>query len=186
MHSLAKTEDVRYQLGPNDDVVSRKYYPFSRVYRGGIYYIEMDSLAEYCTFTTTGDSKIMRYVIRDTSEAVEFHIGESIAYVNGVPERTGGDSFIASGKVYIPLEFAQRCFVNLEISLDTEKNRITIVRLTDEKENYLPISFPHKLPTTTERINFAALDVEIQEEIIKQNQPVLPTPPADGDTNDNN
>jgi hypothetical protein len=135
----------------------------------------MDSLADYCKLTTTGDGNVMRYVVRETSESVEFVMGESIAYINGVPERTGGNAFVYDGKVHIPLEFAKRCFLNLEITLNTEKNSITIVRSTDEKGNYVPLDFPYKLTDGTDKIVFGDLDVEIQEQIIKQNQPTPPT-----------
>ena len=116
----------------------------------------------------------MRYVVRSTSESVEFVIGESIAYINGVPERTGGNAFMYAGKVHIPLEFAQRCFNNLEITLDTERNRISIVRKTDSRGEYLDLDFPYKVVSENNRIIFGELEVEIQEQIIKQNQPTLP------------
>lgn len=171
MHSSSRTDNFRYQLGPNNDVISRKTYSFFTLCRSDTYYIEMDSLADYCDLTTTGDGKVMRYVVRSSGEAIEFVLAESIAYINGVPERTGANAYVSDGKVYIPLEFAQRCFINLDITLDTERNRITIVRKTDDNGNYLDLSFPYKLPDKSQSIDFAELDVEIQEMIIKQNQP---------------
>ncbi len=170
----ASANDFRYQLGEGKSTLWRKTYSYFRIYRDGVYYIDMDSLAEYCKLTTTGDGKHLRYVVRESGESVEFVIGESIAYINGVSERTGGNAFLYEGKLHIPLEFAKRCFINLDISLDTERNRITIVRDTDQNGNYLSLDFPYKLPDATENINFAELEVEIQEQIIKQNQPVLP------------
>lgn len=168
------TDDFKYQLGEGRSTLSRKTYSYFRIYRDGVYYIDMDSLADYCDLTTTGDGTNMRYVVRESAESVEFVIGESIAYVNGVPERTGGNAFLYEGKVHIPLEFAKRCFLNLEIKLDTDKNSITIVRSTDEKGKYLPLDFPYKLTDNTDTIVFGDLEVEIQEQIIKQNQPTAP------------
>ena len=171
MNTSSKTGDFRYQIGPNNDVVSRKTFSFFTLYRGDTYYVEMDSIADYCELTTTGDGKVMRYVVRSSGEEIEFVISESVAYINGVPERTGANAYISDGKVYIPLEFAKRCFINLDITLDTERNRITIVRKTDGNGNYLDLTFPYKLPHNSQCINFAELDVAIQEMIIKQNQP---------------
>lgn len=168
------TGNFSYQLGQGKNTLSRKTYPFVRIHRDDVYYIDMDSLADYCKLTTTGDGKYMRYVVRESSESVEFVIGESIAYINGVPERTGGNAFMYEGKVHIPLEFAKRCFLNLDISLDTKKNTIMIVRQTDEKGNYVPLDFPYKLVDDTDKIIFGDLDVDIQEQIIKQNQPAIP------------
>ncbi|MBO5041142.1 MAG: hypothetical protein J6D09_08625 [Clostridia bacterium] len=171
---MTETDDFSYRLGTGKNTVSIKTYSYSRVCRDGVYYIDMDALADYCELTTTGDGKNMRYVVRETAESVEFVLGESIAYINGVPDRTGGNAFLYGGKVHIPLEFAKRCFINLDITLDTERNRITIVRNTDEKGNYLALDFPYKLTDGTDKIVFGELEVEIQEQIIKQNQPVIP------------
>ncbi len=168
------TDDFKYQLGEGRNTLSRKTYSYLRIHRDDVYYIDMDSLADYCKLTTTGDGKNMRYIVRETSESVEFVIGESIAYINGVPERTGGNAFVYDGKVHIPLEFVKRCFLNLNVTLDTVNNSITIVRNTDEKGKYLPLDFPYKLTDDTDKIVFAELDVEIQEQIIKQNQPLTP------------
>ena len=181
---MTSTDDFRYQLGEGKNTLWRKTYAYSRVCRDGVYYIDMDALADYCKLTTTGDGKNMRYVVRESAEAVEFVIGESIAYVNGVPERTGGNAFMYGGKLHIPLEFAKRCFLNLDITLDTDQNRITIVRHTDDKGNYLALDFPYKLADETDRIIFAELDVDIQEQIIKQNQPTHPD--GDNDSTVNN
>ena len=131
----------------------------------------LNAVAQYCDLTVTGDGKHMRYVVRETEESVEFVLGESVAYINGVAERTGGNSFVSDGKVYIPLEFAKRCFLNLDITIDTKLSRITIVRKTDDKANYLPLDFPYKLTDASDKIIFGELDVDIQEQIIKQNQP---------------
>ena len=172
--AMTETDDFSYRLGTGKNTVSIKTYSYSRVYRNGVYYIDMDALADYCELTTTGDGKNMRYVVRESAEAVEFVIGESIAYINGVPDRTGGNAFFYGGKVHIPLEFAKRCFNNVDITLDTERNRITIVRNTDDNGDYLILDFPYKLTDGTDKIVFGELDVEIQEQIIKQNQPVIP------------
>lgn len=186
MNISSETDDFRYQLGPNDNVISRKTYSHFKLCRGDTYYIEMDSLADYCDLTTTGDGKVMRYVVRSSGEAIEFVLSESIAYINGVPERTGANAYVSDGKVYIPLEFAQRCFINLDITLDTERNRITIVRKTDGDGNYLDLTFPYKLPSNSESINFAELEVEIQEMIIKQNQPEQPEQPESNEPENGN
>ncbi len=182
---MTATDDFRYQLGEGKNTLWRKTYSYSRICRDGVYYIDMDSLADYCELTTTGDGKNMRYVVRESSESVEFVIDESIAYINGVPERTGGNAFVYDGKVHIPLEFAKRCFLNLDIMLDTERNRITIVRRTDGNGNYLALDFPYKLQDETDKIIFGELEVEIQEQIIKQNQPAIPEDGNGNQTNSN-
>lgn len=185
---MTERDDIRFQLGADGQVISRKYYPFSTLHRDGIYYVDMDGIAEYCDLTATGNDTAIRYVVRTTGEEVEFYIGESLAYVNGVAERTGGASYIRGGKLYIPLEFAVRCFKNLEITLNEERGRITVVRAVDEKDQYIDVSFPHKVPVTADGIVFGQLEVAIQEQIIAQNQPQIPeteAPDIGGDDTEN-
>lgn len=179
--AVSDGKDVVYQLGTNKNVISRKIYSSSSIKRNGIYYVDMDSIASYCNLTVTGNSERMRYVVRESGEAVEFLIGQSIAYINGVSERTGGDAYVSSGKVYVPLEFAKRCFVGIDIALDLKNSKITIIRQTDANGEALALSFPYKLPNTMESINFGELDAEIQNDIIMQNQPTQPENP-DGNT----
>ena len=173
-HSTPKTKDFIYQLGPDNNVYSSKIYSYTRVRIGNEYYINMDSLAEYCSLTTTGDNESIRYVVRSSGDYVEFVIGQSIAYINGVQERTGAVVILKNNSIYVPVTFAQRCFVGVEITVDESANKITIVRLQDNNKEYLDLSFPYKLPKTNECINFADLDTDIQEIIIMQNQPQLP------------
>ncbi len=190
MGGRIENDEIRFQLGSDGQFISRKYYPFSSLYRNGIYYVDMDSIADYCDLTATGNERALRYVVRSTGEEVEFYVGESIAYVNGVTERTGGESYISGGRLYIPLDFAVRCFGNLEITLNEERGRITVVRAVDDKDQYIDISFPHKVPITIESIVFGQLEVAVQEQIIAQNQPQIPDAPpeseAPSDTNTNN
>lgn len=174
-HSTPKTKDFVYQLGPDDNVYSSKIYSYTRVRVGDEYYINMDSLAEYCSLTTTGDNATIRYVVRSSGDYVEFVIGQSIAYINGVQERTGATVMLKNNVLYVPVTFAQRCFDGVEINVDESENKITIVRLQDSSKNYLDLSFPYKLPKINDKINFADLDADIQEIIIMQNQPQLPS-----------
>lgn len=173
-NSTTKTKDFTYQLGPDGNVYSSKIYSYTKVRVGNEYYINMDSLAEYCSLTTTGDSQTIRYVVRSSGDYVEFVIGQSIAYINGVQERTGATVMLKNNILYVPVTFAQRCFNGVEINVDESENKITIVRLQDSSKNYLDLSFPYKLPKTNDKINFADLDADIQEIIIMQNQPQLP------------
>ena len=173
----ASANEYVYQLGSDKDVYSKKIYSVNRIKRGETYYIDMDSIADYCSLTTTGNDISMRYVIKDTEESIEFVLGQSVAYINGVPERTGADVFVSGGRIYVPLNFAVRCFNGLNITLDTENFKITIERQTDEYGKYVELSFPYKLPSNTSPINFGELPIEIQNQIIAAN-PIDPEPPA--------
>lgn len=170
-HSTPQTDDYKYQLGPDKNIYSSKIYSYTRVKVGNDYYINMDSLADYCTLTTTGNFERMRYVVRSSGDYVEFVVGQSIAYINGVQERTGGIILLKNDTIYVPMEFAKRCFQGIEITLDEENNKITIIRTQNEDGSYADLSFPYKLPKVSDRVIFADLDADIQEQIIMQNQP---------------
>ncbi len=170
-HSTPQTDDYTYQLGPDKNIYSSKIYDYTRVKVGKEFYINMDSLAEYCTLTTTGNSERIRYVVRSSGDHIEFVIGQSIAYINGVQERTRGIILSKNDIIYVPMEFAKRCFLGIEITLDEEHNKITIIRTQNEDGSIDELSFPYKLPNVSDRIIFADLDADIQEQIILQNQP---------------
>lgn len=169
-HTSKHTGDYVYQLGPDKNVYSSKIYDYSKVRVGNEYYINMDSLAEYCSLTTTGNGERLRYVVRSSGDYVEFVVGQSIAYINGVQERTGGIVLLKNNVLYVPMSFAKRCFFGVEINLDEENNKITIIRDQNSDNEYIDLSFPYKLPNLSSCINFAALDTDIQEQIILQNQ----------------
>ncbi len=174
-HSTRETGNYVYQLGPDDGYYSRHTYSWDVVRNGDVFYLNMTEIATYCNMTTTGDDHVMRYIVKDTGETVEFVIGESIAMVNGVKERVGGNTYLRNGKVYVPMEFVNRCINGIRASVDTDTNKITVLRETTDSGDPAPISFPYKPSTTTSAIRFADLDHDLQLQILIQNQPKDPT-----------
>ncbi len=183
-HTTPETQNYTYQIGPDDNVLSRKVYPWDTVRSGSVYYLDMTGLAELCEMTTTGDSVSMKYTVRSSGEAIEFVLGQSLAYINGIPERMEGICYLRNGRVYVPMEFINRCFSGLSATLDSERNKITVIRESDEETGeYLEITFPFQQSQTSDAILFGSLDPELQEEIIRReeiNKPAEPgtEPPA--------
>ncbi len=178
-HSTPETNDFVYQVGPDKGYYARHVYPWHVVRTGSTYYINMTELAAYCGMSTTGDDTTRRYIIKETGETVEFIINESIAYVNGIQERTGGDAYIRNGSVYAPLDFVDRCFDGIDATVDIEKAKITVLQQSDSDGKPVTISFPYKPVTTTKAIRFADLSHDLQLEILIQNQPTTPENPDD-------
>ncbi len=182
-HSTPETQDFVYQVGPDKDYWSRTVYAWETIRQGEIYYLNMTELAEYCDMSTTGDDIAIRYIVKSTGETVEFILGQSVAFVNGLQERTGGDAILRNGKVFVPLDFVNRCFDGLSATVDLQINKITVLREADEEGEPLIISFPYKPVATTSSIRFGDLDPDLQLQILIQNQPPAPEePPADGTT----
>ncbi len=170
-HTTPETRNYTYQIGPDNNVLSKKIYSWDIVRAESVYYLDMTGIAELCEMTTTGDSESMKYTVRANGETVEFVLGQSLAYINGIPERMEATCYIRNGKVYVPMDFVNRCFKGLNASLDTEKNKITVIRETDDETgNYLLLSFPFKQSETSSSIDFSSLDVDIQQEILLREQ----------------
>lgn len=182
-HSTPETNDFVYQVGPDKNFYSRNVFPWNVVRTGNVYYVNMTELAAYCNMSTTGDETAMRYIVKESGETVEFALGQSIAYVNGIQERTGGDAYLKNGNVYVPLDFVNRCFHGVEASVDLDKAKITVLRETDANGDDVTISFPYKPVSTTTSIRFADLDHDLQLQILIQNQPPEPEEPDDGADN---
>lgn len=173
-HSTPETNDYIYQVGPDKGYYSRKVLPWSVVRSGSDYYLNMTELAAYCGLTTTGDDSAIRYVVKETGETVEFVLDQSVAYVNGIQERTGANAYMKNGNVYVPLDFVDRCFSGIDTSVDLEKSKITVLRKTDSDGNPMTLSFPYKPAAATDAIRFADLPYDLQMQILIQNQPQAP------------
>ncbi len=189
-HTTPETNDYIYQVGPDNNVLSKKTYKWSTVRSGDTFYLDMTGLAELCEMTTTGDDKSIKYTVRASGESVEFVLGQSLAYVNGIPDRMDGVSYIDGDKHYAPMDFVNRCFIGITASLDTESNKITVIRETKPTGDYVNVTFPQKETVLTESIDFNSLDSAIREEILlreelmnkPQPDPNEPTPaPEDAD-----
>lgn len=165
-HSTPETSDFIYQIGSDKNYISKETCSWSTVRRGDIYYLDMNGLASYCNLATTGDSEKIRYIVKETGETVEFVLGQSVAYVNGIPERIEGDVYSKNGKIYAPLAFVSRTFLGLDVTLDLEKHKITLLRQTDENDDPLVLSFHVKAPATTPAIDFDSLDLTLQNQIL--------------------
>ncbi len=179
-HNTPETSDYVYQVGPDKNYYSKKVLSWKTVRNGDQYYLNMTELADFCDLTTTGDERAIRYIVKETGETVELVIGQSVAYVNGLQERTGADTLLKNGVVYASMDFVDHCFDGITVTLDTEKNKITVLRDTDENGDPAIVSFPYKPAAATDSIRFAELDTDLQLQILIQNRP--PVPETEGDT----
>lgn len=165
-HKTPETQNYIYQVGENGSVISRNVYPWNVVRRGNVYYLDMNGIADFCDLITTGDSERIRYIERTSRESVEFCLDSSVVSVNGYIGHMDDDSYYSNGKVYVPLEFVNRCFVGVTAELDKDNNKITVKRDRDEKGNYVSLSFSYRPTATNDSILFSDIDPDIQNEIL--------------------
>ncbi|MBQ7124892.1 MAG: hypothetical protein IJO00_00880 [Clostridia bacterium] len=168
-HQTPETNNYTYQIGPDNNVISKKVYSWSTVRSGDTYYLDMSGIADLCNMTTTGDSKSMKFTSKDSGESVEFFLNESLAFINGIPCRMDDISYLKNDKVYVPMDFVKNSFKGLTVTLNTDTNKITIIRETDKTGAYLPLVFPFKQASLSYSIDFSSLDKELQEEINLRN-----------------
>lgn len=180
-HTTPETQDYTYIVMSGKSVVSRRSYPWSTVRAENVYYLDMTGIADLCGMTTTGDAESLKYTVRTSGESVKFMVGQSLVYVNGIPERMESVCEMRSGRLYVPMDFVNRCFSGIGAELDTEKNRITVTRTTDDKTGAeTEISFVFKKAETIAPIDFDSLDPAIREEILLREE--ANKPKDDGDT----
>lgn len=166
-HTTPETQDYTYIVMSGKSVVSRRSYPWSTVRSENVYYLDMTGIADLCGMTTTGDAESLKYTVRASGESVKFMVGQSLAYVNGIPERMESDCELKNGRLYVPMDFVNRCFSGVSAELDSEKNRITVTRATDDETgSEVTVSFAFKKTETISAINFDSLDPDIKQQII--------------------
>lgn len=182
-HTTPETQDYTYIVMSGSSVVSRRSYPWATVRTESVYFLDMTGIAELCDMTTTGDAESLKFTVRSSGESVRFMIGQSLAYVNGIPERMEADCRMKNGRLYVPMEFVNRCFSGVSGVLDTERNRITVTRATDDKSGAeTEISFAFKQSEASDPIDFDSLDASIREEILlreEANKPKDDTDPGE-------
>jgi len=97
-------------------------------YKNGQYYFPINGIMNKMEFGIAGDEKEFSFFRDKSTEYVKFVIDSNIAYVNGEQYHLSGPCFLdTNNNVYVPLEFLDNHFDNLQISFDEQtKNKITI------------------------------------------------------------
>lgn len=166
-HTSPETRNYTYIVMSGKSVVSRRSYPWSTVRSENVYYLDMTGIADLCGMTTTGDAESLKYTVRASGESVRFTVGQSLAYVNGIPERMESDCEVKNGRLYVPMDFVNRCFSGISAELDSEKNRITVTRETDDETgDEVTVSFAFKKAEAISAIDFNSLDHDIKQQIL--------------------
>ncbi len=180
-HSTPETKDFVYSVGSLGKEHSTRICSSDTIYFRDVYYADMTTIADYYGLTTTGDNEIRKFTVRSSSEQALFRIGQSSCRVNGVELSMEAPCRELDGRVYVPVNFINRCFDGIEVKVDEQKSRISVTRLTDKTGKDLPITMAYKEVTEASPIKFENLDKDLQQYIIKLSEPEEPEPLPDGE-----
>ncbi len=128
-----------YQVGEGNRGVS---YAYDKMMRGGDLYLNMTPIVELCELATTGDTKELRYISRDGKENVQFIVGSTQVFINGVEERLTSAPVLDDGELYVPYDFFTSYVSGVSALYDSEKQRVTVTKDKDaETGNLLNMAF---------------------------------------------
>ena len=130
-------------------------------------YFPINGLMEKMGFMLFGDQNELTFMRMATDESVKFANGSFAAYINGEKCLMPGPAFAQGEALYVPLEFLESRFLNLELVFDEkDENKIAIDLGKIEIEQSCFLS--HKaemLPPVEESPEFGSYPVEFKSDI---------------------
>ncbi len=105
---------------------------YDKIMRGGTMYLNMTPIVALCDMAVTGDTAELRYISRNAKENVQFIVGSTQVFINGVEHRLTAAPVLDGDDLYVPYDFFTSYVKGLNVLYDMEKNRITVERILKE------------------------------------------------------
>ncbi|MBR3964697.1 MAG: D-alanyl-D-alanine carboxypeptidase family protein [Clostridia bacterium] len=99
--------------------------PYSSVYIGGKYFVNMTDIAARAGLTMSGDSESMVFSAPPNEKAI-FTVGAGHALVNGVSVNMGAPCFLRDGSLWVSADFADRYISGVSVTLSDDKTTLTV------------------------------------------------------------
>lgn len=109
-----------YVVGSSSTTVS-----YDKMMQHGTLFVNMTPIVEMCEMAVTGDTAELRYITRDAKEHVQFIVGSTQVFINGVEERLTAAPYLDGEDLYIPYEFFNSYVSGISVLYDSEKNTVT-------------------------------------------------------------
>lgn len=164
------SDNYLYQTATKKSILSKEWVPLNTIKSGDTFYLNMNKIAELYGMIITGDSESMKYTVRESGEFIELILGQSLAYINGIPQRMEAPCKLSNGSVFISADFVNRCFNSITVDIDRELKKITLTRETDSNGDFVQISFPYKVNQINTAIDFFSLSDELKTVILSSNK----------------
>ncbi len=116
-------QDFVYKVGETKTTVA-----YDSMVRNGTVYVNMTPIIELCEMAVTGDTAELRYISRDAKEHVQFIVGSTQVYINGVETRLTAAPYLDGEDLYVPCDFFTSYVSGLSLLYDTEKQSVTVDR----------------------------------------------------------
>lgn len=148
--NLTKTKkhpDIIYEFVYGEDKPKKIQADSDIALSNGEYYIPINDLMSKLDCNITGDKNEISFISAATNNFLKFKVNSPIVYVNNVEYHMTSPSIldgsdIDSEKLYVPLDFVQNKFDNLNVTQDEKNENHFIIEITDLQ------SFAFKLQAT--------------------------------------
>ena len=114
---------------------SKQTLPYTDIVRDGVVYLNATELAFFCRMTVSGSYKELK-LSSGSGEYAIFVPGKSTANVNGVELTMPAPALLDNDELWLPCNFIISTFGGVTVTVDREKNRITVLR--EEAEGSKP------------------------------------------------
>ena len=165
--STKKPDDIVYVIEIKDEKQNSSLpLPYDVGFFCGQYYFPINKIMEHMGFVLIGDSSELSFFRKESDEYVKFIIGLATAYINGDKYLLPGPTFIDDeGSIYVPLEFLENQFENLNFSID-QKNKNNIALAVGEIEEYcFKIHKAETLAPIEESPDFGSFPIEFKADL---------------------
>ncbi len=135
---------------------SKRTVPYTDIVRDGVVYLNATELAYFCRMTVSGSYDKLKLTSNSGDSAV-FVPDKSTAKVNGADIAMPAPAILDGNGLWLPCDFIISTFRGVNVTIDREKNKITVTREEAEgskpgKPVYVDVTFSAEKPSLEERI----------------------------------
>ncbi|MBO5670331.1 MAG: hypothetical protein J6S41_02165, partial [Clostridia bacterium] len=128
-YEMSARRDFSYKVGTASSVT----VPYEQMVRGGTLYVNMTPIVSMCGLAVTGDTAELRYISRNGREHVQFIVGSTQVFINGVEERLTAAPYLIGEDLYVPASFFSSFVTGISVNYnkDTQSVSVTQTPLSD-------------------------------------------------------
>ncbi|MBP3918900.1 MAG: D-alanyl-D-alanine carboxypeptidase family protein [Clostridia bacterium] len=113
---------------------TRSTVAYEKMQRNGNLYVNMTPIVNLCEMAVTGDTQELRFITRDAKEHVQFIVGSTQVFINGVEKRLTCAPYMDGEDLYVPYDFFQSYVSGISVLYDQEKQTVTAQKTLVEGE----------------------------------------------------
>ena len=180
------TREEARAVAPNYEYFKRRYfsegshlwsYDADDVYINDDWYVNFSLIGSYYGFVVTGDAGEYSFITQIGSDnrasvygdVVRFHVGTSVALINGIEVRLPKPVVVKNGDIWVPYEFINYYVSDMSATYNSSLSTMSLTPLSGK-----PASSDNPLHLTLKQESYAPHIAEssLSEEILEQTDPV--------------